>query len=271
MRIISLNTWGGHLWLQLAGFLSAEAPDILCLQEVIHSPVPAPDWLDYRDDGAQLPQRAHLFRDVAALLPDHVAHFAPAARGQLWDGATALPSLWGLATFVRADHPIIGQAQGFVHKDFSADGFGAHPRSRVAHVVRVHDPARGRAVTIGHMHGLRDPAAGKRDTPDRLRQAERFAGLIAGVAEPGAAPDEPLIVGGDFNVEPDSVTFAILADLGLADRTLAVAPEGTRTSYYDKPGRFADYVLTNPAAAAATVTVVRQPEVSDHCPLVVTL
>lgn len=267
MRIVSLNAWGGRLWPELSGYLAAEAPDVLCLQEVIHSPVPAPDWLDYRDDGAHLPQRDHLFRDVAALLPDHVGHFAPAARGQLWEGDTALPSLWGLATFVRADLAIIGQAQGFVHKDFSADGFGAHPRSRVAHVVRVHDPALGHPVTIGHMHGLRDPQAAKRDTPERRRQAERFARLIAAVAE----PDEPLIVGGDFNVEPDSETFAVLAELRLADRTVAVAPEGTRTSFYAKFGRFADYILTNPAAAAATVAVVRQPEVSDHCPLVVTL
>jgi endonuclease/exonuclease/phosphatase family metal-dependent hydrolase len=162
--------------------------------------------------------------------------------------------------------PIIGQAQGFVHKTFSPHGYGEHPRSRNAHAIRVYDYARDQAVVIAHMHGLRDPA-GKADTPERLAQAHRFAALIAGLA----APDDPVVACGDFNVEPESGTFKILAETGLADLVTARGFKSTRTSHYAKPGRFADYMLVNTRVRVLDFAVVTAPEVSDHCPLVLTI
>lgn len=263
MRIMALNAWGGTLHEALITYLSAERPDILCLQEVVHTPAADRDWLTYRDGDHILPQRANLFREVAAALPDHVAIFCPAAQGVLYDGDTAIPSQWGLATFVHAALPVIAQAQGFVHKGFSPDGYGDHPRSRNAHVVRVHDFERNRAVCIGHMHGLRD-LAGKMDTPERAAQARRLADLMRQVAEPG----DPLVVCGDFNVEPSSETFATLTALGLKDLVTARGFPGTRSAHYKKPGRFADYMLVNDKVDVIAFDVVTDPEVSDHCPLV---
>ncbi len=141
MKVVCLNGWGGKLFDALRDYLSAERPDVLCLQEVVHSPATDKDWLTYRDGDHVLSQRANLFRDVAETLPDHVATFCAAAQGGLWDGDTEVPSQWGLATFVHAAFPVIAQPQGFVHKGFSADGYGAHPRSRTAHAVRVWDHA----------------------------------------------------------------------------------------------------------------------------------
>ncbi len=266
MRILSLNAWGGRLHGPLLEYLREAEADILCLQEVVHAPGARVDWLEYRDGGVALPQRADLFGEIAAALPDHAASFCPAARGMLWDGARPVPSLWGLATFVRRNLPVIAQAQGFVHKGYEAEGFGAHPRSRNAHVVRVHDPAAGRTLTVAHVHGLRDPA-GKGDTPERLAQAERLAALAAGVAAPG----EGLVVCGDFNVEPQSATFTVLARLGLHDLVTGRGHPGTRTARYTKPGRFADYMLVNAMVQVTGFDVVRAPEVSDHCPLVLDL
>jgi endonuclease/exonuclease/phosphatase family metal-dependent hydrolase len=266
MKIMCLNGWGGRLHDALAPYLRSAAPDILCLQEVVHSPATGKDWLVYRDGDHVLPQRANFFRDVAALLPDHAALFCPAAEGVLWDGDRALPSQWGLATFVHKSKPIIGQAQGFVHKTFSPHGYGEHPRSRNAHAVRVYDYARDRAVVIAHMHGLRDPA-GKADTPERLAQARRFADLVTCLA----APEDPVVACGDFNVEPESGTFDILAGIGLTDLVTARGFKSTRTSHYAKPGRFADYMLVNARVRVLDFAVVTEPEVSDHCPLVLTI
>lgn len=263
MRIISLNAWGGRLCDPLLDWIAAAAPDVLCLQEVVHSPLARQDWLTYRDGDHVLPQRANLFREVEATLPGHRAQFCPAAQGELWDGNCPVPSHWGIATFVRRELPIIAQAQGFVHKSYSAHGFGDHPRSRCAHAVTLHDPARDQPITVAHMHGLRDPR-GKHDTPDRTAQAHRLLDLVQGVA----SPDAPLVVCGDFNVEPDSRTFAILARAGLRDLVLAGGFPGTRTAHYTKPGRFADYLLVNRHVAIAGFAVIYQPEVSDHCPLV---
>lgn len=262
MRIMCLNGWGGKLHDRLIPYLASASPDILCLQEVVHSPATGKDWLDYRDGHHHLPQRANFFRDVCAALPDHAAIFCPAAQGVLWDGAEAVPSQWGLATFVRRSLPIIGQAQLFVHKDFSPDGYGEHPRSRNAHAVRVHDFEKGRTVFVAHMHGLRD-LSGKQDTPERLAQAHRFADLCSRFAEPG----DSVVACGDFNVEPESTTFGILAGIGLSDLVTGRGFADTRTSHYTKPGRFADYMLVSGDIDVLGFDVVGRPEVSDHRPL----
>ncbi|HYE00712.1 MAG TPA: endonuclease/exonuclease/phosphatase family protein [Alphaproteobacteria bacterium] len=266
MRIMCLNGWGGTLHAPLIAYLRAAAPDILCLQEVVHSPQATADWLTYRDGAHVLPQRANLFAEVAAALPDHAAVFCPAAQGVLWDGDAPVPSQWGLATFVHKALPITEQAQGFVHKGFSPDGYGEHPRSRSAHAVRVYDFDRGRPVCVAHMHGLRDPR-GKADTPERIEQARRLAALVSRIAAPG----DPVVVCGDFNVEPDSRTFDILGGIGLTDLVTTRGFTGTRTSHYPKPGKFADYMLVNRQVEVLDFTVVTEPEVSDHCPLLLAL
>lgn len=266
MQIMSLNGWGGKLHEVLLAYLQTATPDILCLQEVVHTPASEQDWLTYRDGDHVLPQRANFFRDVAQALPAHTANFCPAAQGVLWDGDRSVPSRWGLATFVHKSLPIIGQVQGFVHKEYSHNGYGDHPRSRSAHGVRVYDETAGRAVSVTHMHGLRD-LRGKMDTPERATQAQRLLALSDQVTEPG----DIAVVCGDFNVEPESETLAILAQGGLTDLVTTRGFTTTRTSHYQKPGRFADYMLVNETNAVKGFDVIHDPEVSDHCPLVLTL
>lgn len=262
MRIICLNGWGGRLHDELADYVRAAAPDVLCLQEVVHTPASDRDWLDYRDGDHVLPQRANFFRDIAAVLPGHVATFCPAAQGDLWDGDRRVPSQWGLATFVHESCPVIGQIQAFVHKSFSSDGYGEHPRSRNAHAVRLFDFECMRPVCIVHTHGLRD-LKGKMDTPERLAQAHKLSDLVKAIGEPG----DRIVLCGDFNVEPDSQTFDILRQVGLDDLVVASGRTGTRTSHYRKSGRFADFMLVNDAVEAKRFEIVVDPEVSDHCPL----
>lgn len=263
LRLICLNGWGGRLHEPLLAFIEEANPDLLCLQEVVHTPCTDRGWLSYRDGATELPQRANLFTELRAVLPGHLATFCPAARGDLWHGDTRYPSFWGLATFVRATIPVIAQRQGFVHGAFSPDGYGEHPRSRTAHAVRLYDLDAGRPVTIAHMHGLRDPA-GKQDTPARAAQAGRLVELARSVAEAG----DPMVVCGDFNVLPDSGTFSALQGLGLVDLVTRGGFADTRTSYYDKANRYADYLLVNDRLNVVSFDVFADPEVSDHRPLV---
>lgn len=263
MKLVCLNGWGGKLHAPLAEYVKAERPDVLCLQEVVHSPASDLDWLTYRDGDHVLPQRANFFGDICAALPDHIATFCPAAQGVLWDGNRAVPSQWGLASFIHKRLVVIAQAQGFVHGTYGVDGYGAHPRSRSAHAFRVWDYEAGRAVTMAHMHGLRD-LAGKHDTPARAAQAHRFAAL----AEQVAQPDDALILCGDFNVEAGSETLDILRRLAPHELVTQGGHNGTRTASYTKPGKFADYLMVNDAVGPHSFKVLRDPEVSDHCPLV---
>lgn len=261
-----LNGWGGKLWDALLPYLAAEAPDVLCLQEVVHSPATDRDWLTYRDGDHVLAQRANFFRDVYRALPDHAATFCPAAQGVLWDEDRPVPSQWGLATFVHKSIPVIGQVQGFVHKSYAPDGYGDHPRSRSAHGVRLYDHAANRSVSITHMHGLRD-LNGKMDTPERRAQADQLIRFSRQLSD----PSDLVVVCGDFNVEPDSETLERLVSTGLTELVAARGFPGTRTALYAKPGKFADYMLISHVDAVKDFQVVYDPEVSDHCPLVLTL
>lgn len=266
MDIMCLNGWGGALHGEILPYLAASAPDVLCLQEVVHTPASPKDWLTYRDETRELPQRANFFRDVCAALPEHRAIYCPAAQGVLWDGDTAIPSQWGLATFVRADFPVIGQIQRFVHKAFSPDGYGAHPRPRAVHGVRLYDFAQARTISLTQMHGMWDPR-GKIDTPERTAQAHGLIKAAQDLAEPG----DIVVICGDFNVEPESETLRLLTATGLTELVTSRGFAGTRSSHYTKPRKFADYMLISDEALVDAFEVVRAPEVSDHCPLVLQL
>lgn len=266
MRILSLNAWGGKLHSPLMKYLVEVDADVLCLQEIARSPTTRADWLTYRDADVELPQRANLFDEIVAALPAHDGFFCPTARGTLFDGDRPVTSEFGLATFVRRSHSVVGQTLGFVHGSFSPDGWGAHPRGRNAHCVRLFDHDAGAAITIAHMHGLRE-IAGKNDTPERRAQADALVKLI-GQVWPG---NERLVVCGDFNVLPDSVTFQALGQLGLTDLVVSRGHIDTRTSHYLKNGRFADYMLVNAPVEVARFDIVAQPEVSDHRALLLDL
>jgi endonuclease/exonuclease/phosphatase family metal-dependent hydrolase len=76
---------------------------------------------------------------------------------------------------------------------------------------------------------------------------------------------------GDLSIEPDTETFKVLAGKGLTDLVIGHGFEGARTSHYKKRRRSADYMLVNNAVTITRFTVVLEPEVSDHCPLVLEL
>lgn len=260
MRLISLNAWGGKIWPALGDWAVTAGADILFLQEVIRAPDPSPEWLIYRDPHRELWQRADLFADISQRLPEHQARFAAAARGELEDehGARHM-SEHGLGAWIAMPLAITEAFQGFVHGSYRFGGWGEEPVPRTFQLFRICDPATGGTATVGHVHGLRDPS-GKGDTPARRAQAETLAAAVETFMRPG----EPVIIGGDFNVLPDSETFGILAEIGLKDLVVTGGHTDTRTSLYPKPQRFADYLLVSDAVRVTRFDVPAVPEVSDH-------
>ncbi|KIC48889.1 endonuclease/exonuclease/phosphatase family protein [Tateyamaria sp. ANG-S1] len=264
MKIVSLNAWGGQVWDALAPWVSKVQPDVLCLQEVTRAPVSSPEWLRYVDPYRNLAQRADLFGDVSALLPDHQTYFAPATRGVLSnDAGDAVSSEHGLGMWVRRDLAVTRMAQDFVHGTFRPDGWGPEPVPRTMQAARIVDPDTWAHVCVGHFHGLRDPS-GKGDTPARDRQTEAAIALFQRVrAGEGAA-----VLAGDFNLLPDSAAFARFKAVGLYDLIAHHGVTDTRTALYEKPQRFADYMLVSDGLLSASFDVPAQPVVSDHRPLI---
>lgn len=94
-------------------------------------------------------------------------------------------------------------------------------------------------------------------------QAERLLNLSRLTAE----TSDLAVVFGDFNVEPGSTTLRLFEEQGMTELVTDRAHGGTRTSFYRKPGKFADYMLVFDTSRVKRFDVTRSPEVSGHCPL----
>lgn len=263
MKIVSLNAWGGQVWPALGGWVQTFAPDILCCQEMIQPTEISPEWLAYKDSERSLNQRADLFGEVSARLPEHEAEFIAAAEGPLTD-MVGKPrrSRHGLGLWVSKDHRVVRRHSGFVHGHFRKDGWGPEPVPRAFQAVRV-TRAGGRDLTVAHFHGIRD-ARGKGDTPERATQARQAIALLSEIA----SPQDDVVLAGDFNVLPDSETLAILTGWGLRD---LVGTSDTRTSLYPKPVRHANYMLVSNSVDVKGFEAPADPVVSGHRPLILTL
>jgi endonuclease/exonuclease/phosphatase family metal-dependent hydrolase len=258
---MSLNAWGGAVFDSLASWLPSVGADVVCLQEVTHTPELA-GWVTFSDGERQLPQRANLFNDVSQLLPHHQGWFVTSDSGPVQDAAGVTHRQdFGLAVFVNERYPVIGQSSRFVHGNFvDHNEWAITDRPRTAQGLRTLDRTTDRRVTIVHAHGLRDPA-GKHDTPARDDQARQLASLLNAVRE----PDDFSVVCGDLNLLPDSATFEILAEHGLTD---LVGLADTRTTLYAKPQRHANYLLVTHPGEVKHFEAPATPEVSDHRPLI---
>jgi endonuclease/exonuclease/phosphatase family metal-dependent hydrolase len=74
------------------------------------------------------------------------------------------------------------------------------------------------------------------------------------------------ILCGDFNLKPSTKSLAIL-EKGMRNLIKDYRIDSTRTLIYDKPERFADYVLVSPGIKVKSFDVL-DDTVSDHSPLV---
>ena len=264
MRVLSLNAWGGAVFDELAAWLPSAEADVICLQEVTRT-ASLTGWTTFRDAERTLPQRANLFDDIAQLLPGHRAHFVASDAGPVTDADdNEHRQEFGIATFVSERLSTLAEHEAFVHGSFvEHQTWAIADRPRAIHAVRVLDEAIGRSTTIAHLHGLRDPE-GKGDTAARANQAAAIAAFIADLR----AADDTVVLAGDLNLLPDSATFAVLVEVGLVD---LVGAASTRTSLYPKPLRHANYLLVSDLDRVENFDIVREPEVSDHCALIVEL
>ena len=259
MRIVSLNAWGGRKGGALAEWITEIDADIYCLQEMFSAPLLSDPFFN-DEDGHRV--RLNLFGEFEKLLPQHNGYFCAGSKGYVNDSQwTGLDVEYGLAVFVRRSLPVVAQQSDMVHGRFRCDSTGSPPLSRSGHVFRC-QLADGH-VTVGNIHGLWDPA-GKHDTPERKAQARAFGSLIDSVAKPG----DGIVACGDFNLLPNSATFAEMGRTEWRNLISEFEISSTRNSLYKKENRFADYALANSALNVTSFEVPQEPLISDHCPLI---
>ena len=111
--------------------------------------------------------------------------------------------------------------------------------------------------TICNVHGFHT-SQGKDDTPERIEQSRRIKEFL------DRTPN-PKILCGDFNLDINTKSLQMLE----GEMTNLVKKHNitsTRTRFYEKPVKFADYMLVSPDIQVLDFQVLSD-EVSDHSPL----
>ncbi|OGY79322.1 MAG: hypothetical protein A3B74_00535 [Candidatus Kerfeldbacteria bacterium RIFCSPHIGHO2_02_FULL_42_14] len=249
MQLISLNTWGGRAGKEkiLAFFAKHKDVDVFCLQEIWSAPY---EHLEgYPAGGLGIDHSdimVYGMQEISALLESHTAYFRPHHLDH-----------YGLMMLVKKDFDVISEGDVFVYKEkgyIPAGDVGFHARN--VQFVTITTQKGNRSIL--NFHGLWN-GGGKGDSEDRLLQSDRIIQFMKTLSN-------PYVMCGDFNLLPDTQSIKKLEDFGLRNLIKEYGITATRTSFYHKREKFADYALLNEGIAVHDFQVLSD-EVSDHSPL----
>ncbi|MCC7522593.1 endonuclease/exonuclease/phosphatase family protein [Candidatus Uhrbacteria bacterium] len=254
MKIITLNTWGGRGGKEkLLSFFQKYGPstDVFCLQEIWSAPY---DHLEGASAGGTQINNSDIMtsgmQEISNILPDHVTFFHPHHGDH-----------YGLLMLVKKNLNVREEGEEFVYKykGFVPEGdVGLHARN----IQYVTLETAARPITIINFHGLWT-GQGKADTEDRLEQSKKIIRFLQ-------TRKNEYVLCGDFNLLPDTKSIQMIEESGLRNLIKEYQVTSTRTSYYTKPDKFADYIFTTPGLIVKSFQVLPE-EVSDHAALEVTL
>ncbi|HYF29223.1 MAG TPA: endonuclease/exonuclease/phosphatase family protein, partial [Candidatus Paceibacterota bacterium] len=221
------------------------------------------------DEGRQ--RRLNLFTELRRQFLGYDGRFCGFAESFINDSqTTAEPCEYGLALFYHRSLPFFEFYHDFIFGEYKKAPPGGYaerrqngPLPRNVQAVRLLG-ADGSTFVVCHLHGLW-LRAGKMDSPERKIQQERLCAFLRRTVH----REDKLVLCGDFNLLPESETFRALADeFGLRNLIVEHGINDTRTSFYKKPQRVADYMLVSPNVEVLSFEVPAEPEVSDHRPLI---
>ncbi len=241
---MQLNIWFGHLLSPALDLIDQEAPDILCVQEVVSSPNGYPLFDTYQTHERLSEKFSHQF-----LAPT----FSFEALGETCDYGNAIYS----------KYPISEEHVEFTHgaydRNLTIKTAGSNIRNIQHCKITLSD---GKTVTIANHHGFHNRNAdGSDESAASMRKA---AAILQGVGE-------PLILCGDLNVNPNSDTIRELDPLQLRNLSSESKLKTTLSSAH----RFtydlvSDYILVSPTLDVESFHL-PDAVVSDHKALIATI
>lgn len=256
MRIISLNTWGGRAGKEkLLEFFRkhADTIDIFCLQEVWSAPYM---YLEGYEAGGLKIDHSQIMvyglQEISDALSNHTAFFRPHHLDN-----------YGLLMLVNKKLSVTEEGDVFVykHKGYKPEGDVGNNARNIQYVTVE---AKSGPVTVINFHGLwtgTGVGVGKKDSPERLEQSDRILEFTKKL-------QNPFVLCGDFNLLPDTESIKKFEDAGLRNLIREFGVTSTRTSFYTKPVKFADYVFISDGVNLKDFKVLPH-EVSDHAPMLI--
>lgn len=241
LKLITLNIWGGQIKQPLLDFIKSNKDiDIFCLQEVYYK---AKNKICTNEDPVEL----DILSEIQGLLPYHNIFFSPTVRKN-----------YGIAICIAKYFNLMEKGDFIIHKNPSYKGIGP-THSRKLQWVRV--TINDKIYTIMNMHGLWT-GTGKTDTPERILQSRKIKNFINEL-------HDSVILCGDFNLMPNTESLKILEE-GMNNLIKSYNVESTRTRFYRKEEKFADYIFISAKIDVENFTVLKN-EISDHAPLLLLL
>ena len=264
MKIETLNIWGGRVYEPLIEHLKkqSEEVDIFCFQEVYSTPENRIHTREVTvENGVTpfsnvIPERADIYKQIANHLPQFKGHFRSAQRDFDILGPVDYELYSGLAIFVRHGIEIQEEGEIFVYRE--KDSAVETDNSTLGRNLQyIKFSINGKDFTVANLHGLWN-GKGKGDAPERIEQSKKVKKFLDTL---GGA----IILCGDFNLAPDTESLAIL-EHGMKNLVMDYSITSTRSNFYLKPEKFADYILVSPEVKVLDFKVLPDP-VSDHLPL----
>lgn len=250
MKLISLNIWGGKLYTPLMQFLreQKESTDIFCFQEATEC-----EKTVVRADG----YRTNILGVIRSELNEFYCYFAPLVHNSTGNPpGTHAPQAIGQAMCIRRDITYNDYGERFVYRgrnDFLPPNLSTIPRLIQYCTIDVD----GVPCVVINFHGIHGD--GKQDTENRIQQSKNIVSFLKFV-------QHPVIFCGDYNLAPDTKSLAIL-EVGMVNLIKKNGVTSTRSHHYEKPMRFADYMLLSPQIQVQSFSV-SDVEVSDHLPMI---
>ncbi len=250
MKIISLNTWGGRAGSEgLLDFFRHynNKVEVFCLQEIWSAPY---EHLEGTVIGGRVAKHQNIMvyglQEITAVLQDYVPYFRPHHLDN-----------YGLLTLVHKDVVVVEEGEEFVHKEkgYIPEGDVGHHARNVQYLSLEKE---GTQVHVMNFHGLWN-GKGKGDAEERIQQSQKIISLLKRF-------QGDVILCGDFNLLPDTQSIKILEESGLKNLIKEYKVTSTRTKYYDKSEKFADYIFVSEGVRVKEFRVLPD-EVSDHAPL----
>lgn len=240
MKLISLNIWGGRVHDKLTSFIKQKSinTDVFCFQEVYHQADGKFSNAKWEDSGTN----TQLFDHLKELLPDHIGIFYP-----------HFEDFWGIAIFIRKEIPILTEGEKFVHESESIEVSRMGGTSK--NVQYILTEINNKKVNIVNFHGLWN-GKGKTDSDKRIDQSNEIVSFLKEL-------EGEIVFCGDFNLRPDTQSLKIIEDFGFRNLIKEYNIRSTRTSFYKKEERFADYTLISDGINVKEFKVLPD-EVSDH-------
>ena len=256
LSIIFLNTYNARYKDEFFKFLDDNRPDVFCFQEIysgLESVVTSTGSMvdQYYQMRLKLGEEYYGYHNV---------------RQEDWPHSTYKKhNPWGNAIFIKKrlnvcsyfEEYVLGYRNSANKEDFSR----TLPVGAQSITLLIAE----KLVSITNFHGYyAGVGIGKGDTPERLLQSKNLLEHLEKL--PGQK-----VLGGDFNLDPDTESIAILENSGMQNLIKHYKIGGTRTTKYPEEKRiknpFADYVFVQNNIKVTHFNVDTDFLGSDHAPM----